>query len=56
MKSTSSSPIHALDCRYLPKGHYSEASSVCDAISNNAKELNSAVSQARLNAQIQSLE
>ncbi|CAM3905181.1 DNA topoisomerase III [Vibrio aquimaris] len=36
------------DCRYLPKGHYSEASSVCDAISNNAKELNSAVSQADL--------
>ncbi|MCG7490920.1 DNA topoisomerase III [Vibrio sp. Of14-4] len=36
------------DCRYLPKGHYAEASSVCGAISNNAKELNSAVSQADL--------
>ncbi|MDC5848959.1 DNA topoisomerase III [Vibrio europaeus] len=36
------------DCRYLPMEHYSQASSVCDAISNNAKELGSAVSGANL--------
>ncbi|NOI80391.1 DNA topoisomerase III [Vibrio tubiashii] len=36
------------DCRYLPMEHYSQASSVCDAISNNAKELSSAVSGANL--------
>ncbi|GLT17596.1 DNA topoisomerase 3 [Vibrio zhanjiangensis] len=36
------------DRRHLPQGHYAEASSVCDAISNNAKELNVAVSQADL--------
>ena len=36
------------DCRYLPLEHYSQASSVCDAISNNAKELGSAVSGANL--------
>lgn len=36
------------DCRHLPQGHYAEASSVCDAISNNAKELYAAVSQADL--------
>ncbi|MDC5809943.1 DNA topoisomerase III [Vibrio europaeus] len=36
------------DCRYLPLEHYSQASSVCDAIGNNAKELSSAVSGANL--------
>ncbi|MCG9576473.1 DNA topoisomerase III [Vibrio tubiashii] len=36
------------DCRYLPMEHYSQASSVCDAISNNTKELGSAVSGANL--------
>ncbi|MDC5821146.1 DNA topoisomerase III [Vibrio europaeus] len=36
------------DCRYLPIEHYSQASSVCDAISNNANELGSAVSGANL--------
>ncbi|KHT45759.1 DNA topoisomerase III [Vibrio sinaloensis] len=36
------------DCRYLPMEHYGQASSVCDAISNNAKELGSAVSGANL--------
>ncbi|OAJ94017.1 DNA topoisomerase III [Vibrio bivalvicida] len=36
------------DCRYLPMEHYSQASSVCDAIGNNAKELGSAVSGANL--------
>ncbi|NOH79319.1 DNA topoisomerase III [Vibrio sp. RE86] len=36
------------DCRYLPMEHYSQASSVVDAISGNAKELSSAVSGANL--------
>tara|TARA_Y100001960_G_scaffold147480_1_gene156032 strand:- start:1854 stop:3821 length:1968 start_codon:yes stop_codon:yes gene_type:complete len=36
------------DCRYLPMEHYGQANSVCDAISNNAKELGSAVSGANL--------
>ncbi|QJY37951.1 DNA topoisomerase III [Vibrio europaeus] len=36
------------DCRYLPLEHYSQASSVCDVIGNNAKELSSAVSGANL--------
>ncbi|ORT49436.1 DNA topoisomerase III [Vibrio sp. qd031] len=31
------------DCRYLPKGHFSEASSVLSAISNNSQPLQSAV-------------
>lgn len=36
------------DCRYLPMEHYAQASSVCDAISNNARELGQAVSGANL--------
>lgn len=36
------------DCRYLPLEHYAQASTVCDAISNNAKELGRAVSGADL--------
>lgn len=36
------------DCRYLPKEHFAQAGSVVDAISNNAKELVSAVSGANL--------
>ncbi|MFY2509199.1 DNA topoisomerase III [Vibrio pectenicida] len=36
------------DSRYLPVEHYAEASSVCDAISQNAKDLTSAVSGANL--------
>ena len=31
------------DCRYLPKGHFSEANSVLSAISNNSQPLQSAV-------------
>ena len=36
------------DSRYLPVEHYAEASSVCDAISQNAKDLTSVVSGANL--------
>ncbi|KHT50148.1 DNA topoisomerase III [Vibrio sinaloensis] len=36
------------DCRYLPMEHYGQASSVCGAIGNNAKELGNAVSGANL--------
>jgi len=36
------------DCRYLPKEHLLQASSVVDAIANNAKDLVSAVSGANL--------
>ncbi len=36
------------DCRYLPLEHLSQASSVCDAIGNNAKELEQAVQGANL--------
>ncbi|RSD31921.1 DNA topoisomerase III [Vibrio pectenicida] len=36
------------DSRYLPVEHYAEASSVCDAISQNAKDLTNAVSGANL--------
>lgn len=36
------------DCRYLPLEHYGQASSVCDAVANNAKELGEAVKGANL--------
>lgn len=36
------------DCRYLPLEHYGQASSVCDAVANNAKELGEAVNGANL--------
>ena len=36
------------DSRYLPRGHLSEAAKVCEAIANNAKELNGAVQDADL--------
>jgi DNA topoisomerase-3 len=36
------------DCRYLPKEHFNEAKSVVEAISNNAKEMQQAVSGANL--------
>ncbi|GAK86564.1 DNA topoisomerase III [Vibrio ponticus] len=36
------------DCRYLPQEHFAQASSVSQAISNNAKELSAAVSGADL--------
>ncbi|WP_275129776.1 DNA topoisomerase III [Vibrio sp. JC009] len=36
------------DSRYLPKEHYGQAASVLDAVANNAKEMQSAVSNADL--------
>ncbi|MGY3569115.1 DNA topoisomerase III [Vibrio paucivorans] len=36
------------DSRYLPKEHYAQAGSVCDAISNNAKDLATAVNESDL--------
>ncbi|GAB2655822.1 DNA topoisomerase III [Vibrio panuliri] len=36
------------DCRYLPQEHFGQASSVCQAIAHNAKEMNSTVSGADL--------
>lgn len=36
------------DCRYLPMEHYAQAGSVTSALSNNAKELQSAVQGADL--------
>ncbi len=36
------------DCRYLPSEHFAQASSVCQAIANNAKEMQAAVSGADL--------
>lgn len=36
------------DCRYLPKEHFSQASSLVDAITNNSKELVSALAGANL--------
>ncbi|ROV61948.1 DNA topoisomerase III [Vibrio ponticus] len=36
------------DCRYLPQEHYAQASSVCQAIAHNAKEMSAAVNGADL--------